>query len=120
MSGLLVAVLSLLALVMAGWAVVVVARDRRVGRATLAGLGVVELAVLAVTVDGFAALAGGTRPVETATSVAYLVVAPFVLPAATLWALTDRSRPSPLVLVVACLAVVVIAYRAFLLFAVTQ
>ncbi|PRY10073.1 hypothetical protein [Kineococcus rhizosphaerae] len=120
MSGVLVAVLSLLALVVVVWAVVLVARDRRVGRATLVALGVLEVAVLAVAVDGFAALASGTRPVETATSVAYLVVAPFVVPAGTFWALADRSRPSTLVLAVAAFAVIVIAYRAFLLFAVTK
>ena len=76
--------------------------------------------MLALVADGVAALVTGPRPVELATSIAYLVVAPFVLPAGTLWALADRSRPSTLVLVVACFAVVVIAYRAYLLFGVTQ
>lgn len=120
MSGLLVAITCALCLAGCVWAVVTVARDRRVGRALLTGLAVIELAVLATVVDGFAALATGTRPVELATSVAYLVVAPFILPAGTFWALADRSRPSTLVLAVACFAVVVIAYRAFLLFAVTR
>ncbi|WP_432544636.1 class II glutamine amidotransferase domain-containing protein [Kineococcus sp. SYSU DK002] len=120
MSGLLVAVVCALSLLAGAWAVTVVARDRRVGRPLLVGLGVVELAVLALVADGVAALAGGTRPVETATAIAYLVVAPFILPAGAFWALADRSRPSTLVLVVACFAVIVIAYRAFLLFAVTR
>jgi hypothetical protein len=119
-SGVLVAVVCLLALVVGAWAVVVVARDRRVGRALLVGLGVVELGVLALVVDGVVGLVTGPRPDELATTIAYLVVAPFVLPAGTFWALADRSRPSTLVLAVACFAVIVIAYRAFLLFGVTR
>ncbi|WP_432562545.1 hypothetical protein [Kineococcus sp. SYSU DK003] len=120
MSGVLVAVVCGLCLLMGIWAVAVVARDRRIGRPHLVGLGIVELAVLALVVDGIVELATGTRPAELATSIAYLVVAPFILPAGTFWALADRSRPSTLVLVVACFAVIVIAYRAFLLFAVTS
>lgn len=119
-SGILVAVVCLLALVVGAWAVVVVARDRPVGRALIGGLAVLELGVLALVVDGVVDLVTGPRPVELATTIAYLVVSPFVLPAGTFWALADRSRPSTLVLVVACFAVVVIAYRAYLLFGVTQ
>ena len=120
MSGVLVAVVCALCLLMGIWAVAAVARDTRIGRPHLVGLGLVELAVLALVVDGFVELATGTRPVEFATSIAYLVVAPFILPAGAFWALADRSRPSTLVLVVACFAVIVIAYRAFLLFAATR
>ena len=120
MSGLLVAVVCVLALIVGAWAVAVVARDRRVGRPLLVGVGVLELAVLALVADGVAELVTGPRPVELATSIAYLVVAPLVLPAATFWTLADRSRPGPLVLVVACFAAMVVAYRAFLLFGVTR
>ncbi|WP_432505270.1 hypothetical protein [Kineococcus arenarius] len=120
MSSTLVAVVCGLAAVMGGWAALTAARDRRVGRAHLAGLAVVELAVLVLVAAGVAALVRGPRPVELATSVAYLVVAPLVLPAGAFWSLADRSRASVLVLLVACLAVVVIAYRAFLLFQVTR
>ncbi|WP_432482863.1 hypothetical protein [Kineococcus esterisolvens] len=120
MSGTLVAVVCGLAVVVGGWAALTAARDRRVGRPLLAGLAVVELAVLVLVVDGVATLVSGPRPVELATSIAYLVVAPFALPAGAFWALADRSRASVLVLLVACLAVVVIAYRAFLLFQVTR
>lgn len=119
-SGVLVAVVCALALLMGAWAGIVVARDRRVGRPHLVGLAIVELALLALVVDGVVDLVTGPRPVELATSIAYLVVAPFVLPAGAFWALADRSRPSTLVLVVACFAVIVIAYRAYLLFGVTR
>ncbi|MFB9377121.1 hypothetical protein ACFFKU_02060 [Kineococcus gynurae] len=120
MSATLVAIVCALALVMTVWAVAIAALDRRVGRATLVGLALVELGVLAAVVDGVAALVGGTRPVEFATAIAYLVVAPFFVPAGALWSLSDRSRPSVLVLAVACFAVIVLLYRAFLLFGVTR
>lgn len=120
MSGLLVAVVCVLALLVGAWAVAVVARDRRVGRPLLVAVAVLELAVLALVADGVVELVTGPRPVELATSIAYLVVAPLVLPAGTFWALADRSRPSTLVLLVACFAVLVIAYRAYLLFGVTR
>ena len=119
MSGTLVAVVCALALAMTVWAVVTAALDRRVGRPHLAGLAVVELALLAAVVDAVAQLVSGPRPVELATSIAYLVVAPFFLPAATSWTLADRSRPSTLVLAVGCFAVVVVVYRMYLLFEVT-
>lgn len=86
----------------------------------LVGLAVVELSVLVLVVAGVVQIARGPRPLELATSIAYLVVAPFVLPVGTLWSLADRSRPSVLVLAVTCLAVLVIAYRAYLLFEVTR
>ncbi|WP_432492347.1 hypothetical protein [Kineococcus gypseus] len=120
MSGTLLAVVCALAGVMAVWSVVTVARDRRVGRAHLVGLAVVELGVLALAVDGAAQLVTGPRPVELATSIAYLVVAPLLLPAAAFWTLAERSRPSTLVLLVACFAVAVVGYRASLLLQVTR
>ena len=67
-SGVLVAVVAVLCLLMGIWAVAVVARDKRIGRPHLVGLAIVELAVLALVVDGFVELASGTRPVEFATS----------------------------------------------------
>ena len=119
MSGTLVAVVCALALAMTVWAVVTVALDKRVQLPHLVGLGVVELALLVLVVTGVVTLVSGPRPVELATSVAYLVVAPFFLPAATFWTLADRSRPSTLVLAVGCFAVVVVVYRMYLLFQVT-
>jgi hypothetical protein len=82
-------------------------------------VGVAELAVLVLAVAGVVALVRGPRPVETATTVVYLLVLPFLLPAATAWTLAERSRASTLVLVVACLAVTVMIYRVWLLWQVT-
>jgi len=118
-SGTLVAVVCALAFAMTVWAVVTAALDRRVGRPHLAGLAAVELALLVLVVSAVVELVTGPRPAELATAIAYVVVSPFLLPAATLWTLADRSRPSTLVLAVGCFAVVVVVYRMYLLFQVT-
>ena len=56
-------------------------------------------------------LAGGDRPDSTVTFVAYLVGVLFVVPAGTFWSVAEKSRPSTLVLTVACLAVAVMTGR---------
>ncbi|PPK92595.1 hypothetical protein CLV92_11324 [Kineococcus xinjiangensis] len=120
MTSALVAAVSALALVMAAWTGLAAARARRVGTASLVGLAVVEVTLLVLVVVLAVDALDGTRPVETATAVAYLVLAPFLLPAAALWSLADRSRYSPLVLTVACLGLAVVAYRMLLLWQVQQ
>jgi hypothetical protein len=119
-AGALVAVVSGLAVVLAAWTGLTAARDRRVGVAHLAGLAVVELALLVLVGTLALDALDGTRPAELVTSLAYLVLAPFLLPAATLWALADRSRYSALVLTVACLGLAVVAYRMLLLWQVQR
>ncbi len=98
-------------LLMATWTVVTAIRDRRVGDAHLIGLAFVELLLLAQLVVGLAAVIGGEGPDSTLTFLAYLVGALVVLPVATVWSLAERSRPSVLVLTVACLALPVMTAR---------
>ena len=120
MTGALVAVVSVLALGSAGWAGILAARGRRVGVPLLAALALTELAQLVLTGVLAVDALDGTRPDELATAIAYLVLAPLLLPAAALWSLADRSRYSPLVLTVACLGLAVVAYRMLLLWQVQR
>ena len=120
MTGALVGAVSALALVSAVWAGVLAARARRVGLPLLAGLALTELALLVLVGVLAVDALDGTRPAETATAIAYLVLAPLLLPAAALWSLADRSRYSPLVLTVACLGLAVVAYRMLLLWQVQR
>ena len=99
------------ALVMAAWTALRAVLDRPVNDAVLLGLLVVELAVLAQLVLGVVRLAGDWDPDSAVTVVAYLVGALLVLPIGALWSLAERSRPSTLVLTVACLAVPVMTAR---------
>ncbi|GAA4659040.1 hypothetical protein [Kineococcus glutinatus] len=120
MTAALVTTVSALALLVAAWTGLTAARDRRVGRAHLVGLAVVEAVLLVLVVVLAADALDGTRPVELVTSLAYLALSPFVLPAAALWSLADRSRYSTLVLTVACLGLAVVAYRMLLLWQVQR
>lgn len=99
------------ALVMAAWTVVLAARGRRFGVATLGVLATVELAAVVQLVVAMVLLAIGPRPDGIAAFVGYHVVALLVLPAAVAWAAGDRSRWGPGVLAVGCLALAVMTVR---------
>lgn len=99
------------ALVMAAWTVVLAARGRRFGVATLGALVTVELAAVVQLVVAVVLLIIGPRPDAVATFVGYGVVALLVLPAALGWAVGDRSRWGPGVLAVGCLALAVMTVR---------
>lgn len=58
-------------------------------------------------------VAGGERPDETATFVAYAASELLILPAGVFWSAADRSRTSVLVIFIACFAVVVMTARMF-------
>jgi hypothetical protein len=72
---------------------------------------VLETLLLAQLVVGLVLVAGGQRPPSTATFLAYLVGILLPLPVGTLWSAAEKSRPSTLVLTVACLAVSVMTAR---------
>ena len=120
MTSALVAVVSGLSVAVAAWSGLTAARDRRVGRPHLVALALVEAALLVLVAVLAADALDGTRPAELVTAVAYLVLAPLLLPAAALWCLADRSRYSALVLTVACLGLAVVAYRMLLLWQVQR
>jgi hypothetical protein len=90
-NGLAVAIM-VASLVVGGWCLVAVSRDRYVGRAELAALAVLELAVLVQTVIAVVALARGDRPVELVTFIGYLVFTALFLPGAVGLSLLERTR----------------------------
>jgi hypothetical protein len=98
------------ALLMAGWSFLLVARNRGPQLGLLVGLGLLE-ALLLVQVVVSISLAGGGAPAEGVNFVAYLATAVLLVPGGTLWALTDRSRYGPAVLGVVCLVVPVLVVR---------
>lgn len=99
------------ALLMAGWTVLLALRGRRFGAATLGGLAIVEFAAVIQLVVAMVLLALGRRPDALATFLGYHVVALLVLPAALVWSATERSRWSPAVLTIGCLALAVMTVR---------
>lgn len=97
-------------LVLAAWAAGTALRNRRIGRAHLVGIGVVEAVLLVQVAVAVVALIGGERPESLATFIGYLAASLLVLPVGAVFALTERGRWSGGVLAVAgcTLAVVVV------------
>lgn len=79
-------------LVLAAWALVLVVRNRALGNALFFGLALGELAILAHVGTAVVALTGSERPQDMTTFVSYLILIPIVVPAATFWALVERTR----------------------------
>jgi hypothetical protein len=72
---------------------------------------VLEVGLLAQLVVGIVELATDDRQVETATFLGYLITLLLVPPLAAVWALMERTRWGPAVLVVGCLTVPVLIIR---------
>jgi hypothetical protein len=70
-----------------------------------------EVALLVLVVAGIVRLATTDRELETATYVGYLVAPVLLLPLAAFWALTERTRWGPSVMIIGCLAVPVLLLR---------
>lgn len=86
------------------------AQRHRSDLALVGALAVLEVGLLVQTVVGFVRLAGGAQ-VSGALFGGYAIGALVVVPAAGLWALADRSRGGPGVLVVCGLVIAVMVLR---------
>jgi hypothetical protein len=113
----LAAVLTYVALVAAVWSAVLVVANKPVELREWHGLwlyGVVlllELGLLVLLVVGIVRLSTDDRQIETATFVGYLITMMVIPPAAAFWALLERTRWGPVVLVVGCLTIPVLIVR---------
>jgi hypothetical protein len=93
------------------WGIGTAVLDRPPGKAQLLYAAAVEVVVLLQSVIGLVRIGGGFRPVETATTVGYLVAILLLLPLAFFWANTERTRWSGVVLAVAALSVLAMTLR---------
>jgi hypothetical protein len=98
-------------LALAGYALLMTARDRRMGASLLAALGVLEILLLVQVGIIVARLADGGRPASLATLIGYLIAIPFVPVAAGFWGALERSRWGPAVIAVAGLVAAVLMVR---------
>ena len=103
---------TVIALIAAAGAAGCVLRDRLPGWYLVGLLGLLELGLLAVSVSGLVRLATGGREVGAGTLIAYLLAVLILVPAATLWAMVERTRFGTAVIVIACLAVPAMTMRA--------
>lgn len=98
-------------LVLAGYAGLMTARDRRMDVPLLIAVGVLEVMVLVLVGLVVARLVGGPRPASLATLIGYLIAMPVVPVAAAAWGLLERSRWGPAVIAVAGLVAAVLIVR---------
>ncbi|MFQ1004091.1 hypothetical protein [Modestobacter sp. SSW1-42] len=119
MSTPLVVVLTVVAVVLAGVGALSTALHRRIGTAHLATAGVLELLLLVQGGLAVAGMAGGHRPAELSTFLAYLGSVVLLPIAGVLWARSEPTRWAGTVLAVAALTVAVMLWRLVDLWAVT-
>jgi hypothetical protein len=98
-------------LVLAGYALLMTARDRRMGMSLVLALAVLEILLFVEIGLVVARLAGGGRPTSLATLIGYLIAMPFVPVAAAFWGALERSRWGPAVIAVAGLVAAVLMVR---------
>jgi len=111
-SGVLPTTVIVAGLVLAGYAGVMSARDRRMDVPLLIAVGVVEVIVLVLVGLVVGKLAGGGRPAGgSATLIGYLIAMPIVPVAAAFWGLLERTRWGPAVIAAAGLVMAVLVVR---------
>jgi len=111
-SGVVPTIVIVAGLVLAGYAGVMTARDRRMDVPLLIAVGVLEVIVLVLVGLVVAKLASGGRPAGgAATLIGYLIAMPIVPVAAAVWGLMERSRWGPAVITVAGLVAAVLIVR---------
>ncbi|MGD0246328.1 MAG: hypothetical protein ABSB59_39200 [Streptosporangiaceae bacterium] len=112
MNGVVPTIVIVAGLVLAGYAGLETARNRRMNVPLLLALGVLEVIVLVLVGLVVAKLADGGRPAGgLATLIGYLIAMPIVPVAAGLWGLMERTRWGPAVIIVAGLVAAVLVVR---------
>jgi hypothetical protein len=98
-------------LALAGYALLMTARNRRMGISLLVALGVLEILLLVEVGIVVSKLAGGGRPAALGTLIGYLIAIPVVPVAAAFWGMLERSRWGPAVIAVAGVVAAVLMVR---------
>jgi len=100
-----------LAGIAAVWGIGTAVANRPPGRAQLLFAAGLELVTVAQSVVGLVRIGSGVRPLETATTVGYLIGIVLLVPVAWFWANVERTRFSGLVLAVAATSVLAMTLR---------
>jgi hypothetical protein len=116
----LVVAISVVALALAALGGLSTALHRRIGQAHLAATGLLEVLLVVQVVLAGVAVAGGHRPAELATFLAYLGSVVLLPVAGLLWARSEPTRWAGTVIGVAALAVAVMVWRLLDLWQVTR
>jgi cytochrome b len=100
-----------LALVSMCWGLLTAVLDKAPGKAQLLYAAGLEVVVLVQSVLALVALVRGFRPAELATTIGYLIGILVLMPVAWVWANSERTRFSGVVLAVAAAAVAAMTFR---------
>lgn len=100
-----------LSLLVAAYALVLLARDRLVDNPLFYGAAVLAVVLLAQLVGGCVALTQTARDVEGITFVGYLVTAVLAPPVSILWGIADKSRWGTGVVVIGMVTVLALQVR---------
>lgn len=98
-------------LVLAGWSLLATLRNRPPDRSHLAGLAVVEVALLALIGTALLAWSGGDGPAEVGTFVGYLVTLVCLPPLAGVLARMEPTRWGSVIVTVVGLVIPVVVLR---------
>jgi hypothetical protein len=108
-------VVMIVAAISMGWGLLTALVDKPPGKAQLLFAAGVEVVVVVQSLIGLVRILGGFRPVELATTIGYLVGIVVLIPLAWLWANSERTRFSGVVLAVAAAAVLAMTLRLLVL-----
>jgi hypothetical protein len=100
-----------LSLLVAGYALVLLVRDRLVDNPLFYGSAVLALVLVGQLVGGCVALAQTSRDVEGITFVGYLLTAVLAPPVSIVWGVADKSRWGTGVVVIGMVTVVALQLR---------
>jgi hypothetical protein len=100
--------ISLVLMAWAGWLTI---RNRPVNNALFYAVAGLEIALVAVAVVGFIALAVTERSVDGVTFGGYLVTIVVIMPIGIAWGASDKSRWGPGVVVISAFVVIVLTWR---------
>ncbi|NBE80513.1 hypothetical protein [Micromonospora rubida] len=109
--GILATATIVLSLVLAVWALVAAMRNRPPDRVQVAGLAVLELGLLALTVAALVALGGGERPGEPGAFFGYLVTLVCLPALAWVLARMEPTRWGSAIICAICLVTPVVVVR---------
>lgn len=93
------------------WAIYFIAKDRAVILKQLMGAAVVEAVLLVQVVTSAISLLNSSRPMEVWEFWGYVFTILVILPGAAVWAFTERTKWSSVVLAVACFTVIFLQMR---------
>lgn len=111
MTSMVVYVVSVTALIVAGFAAWHTVRDQPFSNGLFYAVAILEIALIVVLIGGCVALARTDREVESVVFVSYLITIAVIPPSAVVWGIAEKSRWGTGVVIVAMVTVAALMFR---------